>query len=167
MRAPRGFTCRGRYPLNRVGGDERGLIKMHRFLESTAAHYMTTSVKSITRLCTMGELEKLFVQHDFDAFPVVEDGKLLGIVTKFDFLKAFAFTTGQMVPRYDELMLRTVGEVMTEAVVHVEPATPLTRVLQLMVALKIRSFPVLGPDRQLLGMVSRGDVMRALDKATP
>ena len=55
---------------------------------------------------------------------------------------------------------------MLEGVVHVEPATPLTRVLQLMVSLKIRSFPVLGPDRQLQGMISRGDVMRALKQAT-
>ena len=29
---------------------------------------------------------------------VVVEGKMLGIVTKFDFLRAFAFTTGQMVP---------------------------------------------------------------------
>jgi CBS domain-containing protein len=63
-------------------------------------------------------------------------------------------------------MKRTVGEVMTEGVVHVEPTMPLTRVLQLMVSLKLRSFPVLGPDRQLLGMISRGDVMRALKQAT-
>ena len=32
-----------------------------------------------------------------------------GIVTKFDFLRAFAFTTGQMVPHYDELMKRPGG----------------------------------------------------------
>jgi CBS domain-containing protein len=140
---------------------------MYRFLESTVAQYMTPAVKSITRQCTMSELETLFAQHDFDAFPVVEGGTMLGIVTKFDFLKAFAFTTGQMVPRYDELMRRTIGDVMTEAVVHVEPTMPLTRVLQLMVNLKIRSFPVLGPDRQLLGVISRGDVMRALGMATP
>jgi len=139
---------------------------MFRFLESSAAQYMTPTVKSVTRQCSMGELETLFAKHDFDAFPVVEDGNMLGIVTKFDFLRAFAFTTGQLVPSYDELMKRTVADVMTEGVVHVEPATPLTRVLQLMVSLKIRSFPVLGPDRQLQGMISRGDVMRALKQAT-
>jgi CBS domain-containing protein len=141
-------------------------MDMYRFLECTAAQYMTPAVKSLPRHCTMSEVKTLFEQHDFDAFPVVEDGKLLGIVTKFDFLRVFAFTTGQMVPRYDELMRRTVGEVMTEAVVHVEPKTPLTRVLQLMVNLKIRSFPVLDADRQLIGVISRGDVMRALGKAT-
>jgi len=139
---------------------------MFRFLESTAAQYMTRSVKSVTRHRSMAELEALFAQYDFDALPVVEDGKLLGIVTKFDFLRAFAFTTGQLVPSYDVLMKRTVGEVMTEAIVHVEPATPLTRVLQLMVSLRFRSLPVLGPDGQLAGMISRGDVMRALKQAT-
>jgi len=105
-------------------------------------------------------------KHDFNSFPVVEDGKMLGIVTKFDFLRAFAFTTDQMMPHYDELMRRPVAEMMTEAVVHVEPSAPLTRVLQLMVNLKSRSFPVMGPDRQLVGMISREDVIRALKEAT-
>ena len=142
-------------------------MEMYRFLECTAGQFMTPAVKTLARDCTMGEAEALFTQHDFNAFPVVEDGKLLGIVTKFDFLKLFAFTTGQMVPRYDELMRRTVGDVMTEGVVHVQPSTPLTRVLQLMVNLKLRSFPVLGANSELLGMISRGDVMRALGKAAP
>jgi CBS domain-containing protein len=91
---------------------------------------------------------------------------VLGLVTKFDFLRAFAFTTSQVVPHYDELMRRTVGEVMTEAVVHVEPTAPLTRVLQLMVSLKARSFPVLDSDRRLVGMISREDIMRALRDST-
>jgi CBS domain-containing protein len=110
----------------------------------------------------MRELEALFAKHDFNAFPVIEEGKMVGLVTKFDFLKTFAFTTSQMLPHYDDLMRRTVGEVMTEAVVHVEPAAPLTRVLQLMVNLRARSFPVVAPDHHLLGIISREDIMRAL-----
>jgi CBS domain-containing protein len=139
---------------------------MYRFLESTVDQYMTRAVTTVTRETSMRELEALFKKHDFNSFPVVEEGKMLGIVTKFDFLRAFAFTTGQMVPHYDELMRRRVGEMMTEAVVHVEPTAPLTRVLQLMVSLKSRSFPVIGPDRSLVGMISREDVIRALKEAT-
>ena len=45
---------------------------MYRFLESTAGQVMTPAVKSVTRQCSMAELESLFKQHDFDAFPVVE-----------------------------------------------------------------------------------------------
>ena len=139
---------------------------MYRFLEYTAGQYMTHPVKTVTRQTTMRELEELFEKHDFNAFPVVEEGKMVGLVTKFDFLKTFAFTTGQMLPHYDELMSRTAGEAMTEAVVHVEPAAPLTRVLQLMVHLKARSFPVVAPDRHLVGIISREDIMRALKEAT-
>jgi CBS-domain-containing membrane protein len=139
---------------------------MYRFLECTVDQYMTRSVKTVTSQVTMRELETLFEQHDFNAFPVVERRKMLGIITKFDFLRAFAFTTGQMVPHYDELMNRLVAEVMTEAVVHVEPTAPLTRVLQLIVNLKTRSFPVLDTNRQLVGIISREDVMRALREAT-
>ena len=139
---------------------------MHRFLEGKAAEYMTRAVTTVARQTTMRELEKLFEKHDFNSFPVVEDEKMLGIVTKFDFLRAFAFTTGQMVPHYDELMRRPFAEMMTEAVVHVEPEEPLTRVLQLMVSLKTRSFPVIGHGHHLIGMISREDVIRALKEAT-
>ena len=139
---------------------------MYQFLKCTAAQYMTRSVITVTRQLTMRELEQLFEQHDFNSFPVVEDGNMVGIVTKFDFLRTFAFTTGQMLPRYDELMRRPVAEIMTEAVVHVEPGAPLTRVLQLMVSLKARSFPVVDAQGELLGIISREDVMRALKEAT-
>ena len=76
---------------------------MYRFLQSTAAQYMTRGVMTVTRDVTLRELEALFEKHDFNSFPVAEEGKMLGIVTKF------AFTTGQMVPHYDELMKRPGG----------------------------------------------------------
>ena len=55
---------------------------------------------------------------------------------------------------------------MTEAVVDVDPTSPLTRVLQLMVSLKTRSFPVVSAEGQLDGIISREDVMRALKETT-
>jgi CBS domain-containing protein len=111
----------------------------------------------VERETIIGQLGELFEKHDFSAFPVVEARKVLGIVTKFDFLRAFAFTSGQMIPHYDDLMRRPATNVMIEAIVHVDPTSPLTLVLHL----KIRS-----PDRQLVGMISREDVMRALRVTT-
>jgi CBS domain-containing protein len=139
---------------------------MYRFLEYRAGQYMTHPVTAVTRNTTLRELEALFEKHDFNAFPVIAGKDMVGLVTKFDFLKAFAFTTGQLLPRYDELMKRTVGDVMTEAVVHVEPTAPLTRTLQLMINLKARSFPVVAPDGHLVGIIAREDIMRALKEAT-
>jgi CBS-domain-containing membrane protein len=139
---------------------------MYRFLECTVGQYMTRQVKTVARTTTLRELEVLFAQHDFNAFPVLEGKDMIGLVTKFDFLKAFAFTTGQLLPHYDDIMKRTVGEVMTEAVVQVEPAAPLTRALQLMVHVKARSFPVLASDKHLVGVIAREDLMRALKEST-
>jgi CBS domain-containing protein len=139
---------------------------MYGFLACTAGQFMTPTVVAVERQTPIRQLGALFEEHDFNAFPVTEDGKVLGLVTKFDFLRTFAFTSGQMVPRYDDLMSRRVADVMTEAIVHVDPTSPLTRVLQLMVSLKMRSFPVMTPDGQLVGMISREDVMRALKETT-
>jgi CBS domain-containing protein len=90
---------------------------------------MTPTVVTVERQTTIGQIGALFEKHDFIAFPVIEDGKLLGLVTKFDFLRTFAFTSSQTVPHYDDLMSHWVEEVMTEAIVQLDPTLPLTRVL--------------------------------------
>ena len=59
------------------------------------------------------------------------------------------------------------GEAMTEAAVSVQPESPLTRVLQLMVNLKTRSLPVTDGAGALAGMISREDLMRELRDAVP
>jgi CBS-domain-containing membrane protein len=139
---------------------------MYRFLELTVDRYMTRTVETVRYSTSLRELDLLFRRHDFNAFPVVEDGRMVGLVTKFDFLKAFVFTTTQLVPHYDELMQKTARDVMTEKVVHAEPQAPLTRVLQMMIDLKSRSFPVIERDKGLVGIISREDIMRALQDAT-
>ena len=83
-------------------------------------------------------------------------------MTKFDLLKCFAFTPNQMVPRYVDLMGRTVADLMTSEFIYVRPDTKLTRVLQLMVQHRIRSIPVIDVDHRLAGIISREDVLKAL-----
>jgi CBS domain-containing protein len=91
---------------------------MYGFLACTASQFMTPTVITVERQTTIGQLGALFEQHDFNAFPVMQDGQVLGLVTKFDFLRSFAFTSSQMVPHYDDLMSRPVADVMTEAMVR-------------------------------------------------
>jgi CBS domain-containing protein len=83
---------------------------MYRFLEGTADQYMTRPVATVTRETTMRELEASFEKHDFNSFPVVEDGKMLESSQKFAFLRAFAFTTGQMVPHCDDRLRKQVSQ---------------------------------------------------------
>jgi len=139
---------------------------MHRFLEATAGEYMTREVKTVSRDVTMRELQKLFDRVDFNSFPVRENGDIIGLVTKFDFLKCFAFTSGRMVPGYDDLLSQTVAEVMTPEFIYVDAGTKLTRVLQLMVDHRMKSIPVLNADQQLVGIIAREDIMRALARSS-
>lgn len=79
---------------------------MYRFLQCTVGQYMSRSFRTVTHEVRLQALETLFAEHDFNAFPVVGGDRMVGIVRKFDFLKAFAFATQQMVPRYEALMER-------------------------------------------------------------
>lgn len=141
-------------------------MPLYQFIELRTGSYMTPNVKTVTPDTTLGQLEGLFEEFDFNAFPVMENGSMTGLVTKFDFLKGFAFTEAQMLPHYHELMSRPVSEVMSQAVTVAHPDTRLTRVLHLMVANRMRSLPVIGDKGELAGMISREDVMRALKEAT-
>lgn len=135
---------------------------MYRFLEQSAADYMTTNVKTVTGRVTLHELGQYFAADDFNAYPVEEGQYVVGVVSKLDYLACFIFTPAHMVPRYQDLMKRTVAEVMKTEFIYVGAETKLTRVLQLMVDHRVRSIPVIEGDRRLIGIISREDVMRAL-----
>ena len=138
---------------------------MYKFLEQTVESYMTRNVRTVRRDHNLLALSEMFEQDDFNAYPVEDDGQVIGIVTKFDILKCFAFTPSQMLPRYHELMNRKVGDVMTPEFIYVSPETRLTRVLQIMVEHRIRSIIVLDGAQKLAGIIAREDVIKAL-KAT-
>lgn len=138
---------------------------MYKLLEQTVEGYMTRDVRTVRRDQNLLALSEMFEQDDFNSYPVEDDGQVVGIVTKFDILKCFAFTPSQMLPRYHELMSRRVGDVMTPEFIYVSPETRLTRVLQIMVEHRIRSIIVLDGAQKLVGIVAREDVIAAL-KAT-
>ena len=138
---------------------------MYRFLEWRVADYMTAAVVTVLPDTPVYELERRFVVHDFNGFPVVDAGILLGVVTKFDVLKAFIFTPETVLPPYEELSRRTAAEIMTRKVIAFSPEAPLTRVLQTLVDARVKSFPVLEAGR-LVGIIAREDVVRALRDAS-
>jgi len=140
----------------------RRQARLLKFLAMQTKDVMTKLVLTVSRQLTLRELEHLFETHDFNGFPVVEDHHLIGILTKFDFLKNFVFTPSTVFPHYDDLMKRTVEEIMIKKVCTVHSTTPLTRVLQLMVETRDKSFPVADEKNRLVGIVSRSDIVRAL-----
>ena len=140
---------------------------MNDFLEQSVSDHMTIAVKTVSGGLTMRELGAMFDRDDFNAYPVCENGAVVGLVSKFDYLACFIFTPAHMVPRYGDLMRRKVSDVMTPDFIYVGSETKLTRVLQLMVEHRIRSMPVIDAGQRLSGIISREDVMRALARCNP
>lgn len=139
---------------------------MFRFADEVVAEHMTRAVKTVARDMTARELKIMFEIDDFNGYPVRDNGAVVGFVTKLDFLNCFAPTAGGLVPRYDDLMKRTVADVMEPEFIYVSGSTRLTRVLQLMVEHRIGSIPVIDANQRLVGIVSRKDIIRALDRGT-
>ena len=135
---------------------------MYSFLGQIVSDHMTRDVTTVRRDLTMRELGRLFEATDYNGYPVEEDSQVIGFVTKFDYLACFEFKPARILPHYDDLMKRTVGDVMTADFIYVRSDTKLTRVLQLMVEHRIRSIPVLDGDSRLTGIIAREDILRAL-----
>ena len=138
---------------------------MYEFVEYQVADAMTFHPVTVRPDDTLAEAEALFERYDYDCLPVCDaDGRLRGVLSKLDFLRAFAFTPDAMVPRYAEIMQRPVSSVMTREATTVPEDMRLTRVLQMLVGTRHKSFPVTF-ENMLLGMISRQDVVRALRRA--
>ncbi|MFQ3617590.1 MAG: CBS domain-containing protein [Cyanobacteriota bacterium] len=59
----------------------------HGFGHAPVKGYMTTNVKTITPNTPLPEIESLMVTYDIGRLPVLEDGRLVGIVTRTDVLR--------------------------------------------------------------------------------
>ena len=137
---------------------------MYQFLEYHVSDFMSRNGVVVGRHTPLEEAERLFERHDFNMLPVVDGSRLVGVLTKLDFLKAFSFGENRLLPHYREILRQEVGSVMTPNPATVTPDTPVTRVLEKIVETRYRSFPVVDQG-VLVGVISREDVVAALRKA--
>jgi len=136
---------------------------LYKFLEQVVSDYMTRGIATVAPTMSIRELGQRFKETDFNSFPVLDNAQMVGIVSKFDYLACFEFTPTRMLPPYDDLMRKTVAEIMAREFIYVGGETRLTRVLQLMITHRFRSLPIIEADSRLVGIISREDVIRALE----
>ncbi|HSD11656.1 MAG TPA: CBS domain-containing protein [Candidatus Binatia bacterium] len=137
---------------------------MYEFLEYRVSDFMSRNGIVVSPNTPLEDAERVFERHDFNLLPVVEGQRLVGVLTKLDFLKAFSFGPGRLVPHYREILEQKVGAFMMRNPMTVSPDMPLTKVLEKIVATRCRAFPVVEGD-VLVGVISREDVVAALRRA--
>ena len=78
----------------------------------------------------------------------------------------FGLPQDHILPRYTEGMATIVDKIMTSDAVTVEPETRLQRLLELLVKHRVKSLPVVDRRRNLVAIIAREDVMRAMERVT-
>lgn len=96
--------------------------------------------------------------------PVIDDGRLVGIITLGDVRGAWpSEVTSLNRSELDYLMQQvTVERVMTRAVLTVGPETSLVDAARLMTAQKISGLPVVSSEGRVVGVVTESDIFRTL-----
>ncbi len=138
---------------------------------------MTTNLRTVTSDKKLGEVVSLMCIYRYSGIPVVDDGKLIGMVSESDVL-------GRMFPKLEDLMdsmstvdydeqvnqysnvvSLTVKDVMSPVVISIKPNMHILQAASMMVGRKFRRIPV-AVDNKLVGMVSMGDVHKAIYQST-
>jgi acetoin utilization protein AcuB len=133
---------------------------------------LTPNVISVSPKTTLPEAVRLMRERGIRHLPVVEDGKLVGIVSDRDLKRAMASpATSLEVHELTYLLNRlAVGEIMTRTVITIGAMFPVEEAARLMVMEKVSALPVTDADR-LIGIVTETDVLdlfvRAMGAGTP
>ncbi len=96
-------------------------------------------------------------------FPVVDQGKLVGIITDRDVRQAGASSAVMQERRYVEYLMDRiqVGGIMTPNPITISPDEPLEKAADLILQHKIGGLPVVEEDR-LVGIITETDLIEAL-----
>ena len=141
---------------------------------------MSKKVITVNPQATFGEIGKVIFgrrfSQKFSSVPVVDKkGKLVGIVTEKDLLKRLYPTEEQLLEDFFEASNfykmeenvhsaehLTASEMMTKPPQVTSPETPLLKAGSLMLVERVRRLPVINKKSKLVGIISQGDIFRAV-----
>ena len=135
---------------------------------------MTRGVISVSPADTMQKAAQMMLQYDLSGLPVLEQGRLVGIITEGDFLRRSAAGEEQRGPRWIEFLAspeqlaheftdayrRTVRDVMTRNVITIDPDEPLSEAVRLMEQHSVKRLPVVRGEA-IVGILSRANLLHA------
>lgn len=104
---------------------------------------------------TIFDALETMAEHNIGAVMVLEDGDLVGILSERDYAREVV-----LADRGSREM--RVSEIMTTDIRTVDASSTVSDCMELMTEYRIRHLPVLDGDGRLVGVVSIGDVVKAM-----
>ena len=125
---------------------------------------MTTEVKTASMDDTLGEIRKIFESNHIHHIPIVQDGRLVGIVSDRDVLKALSPHVDTV--RADNRALNTLKkkahQIMTRRVITISPEDTVEEASVIMLEKKFSCLPVLERTGAIVGIVTKTDLLKDL-----
>jgi len=114
-----------------------------------------SQVWSISPDAMMFEALKLMAEKEVGALLVLKDGRIHGIVSERDYAR-------KIILHGKSSKETKVEEIMTSNVICISPDTHVDECMAIMIDKKVRHLPVEDKDGNLLGIISIGDVVKAV-----
>lgn len=147
-------------------------------LDLDVARIMTRGVVSVAPETAVPAIAGLMWRHGISTVPVVEDGRVLGVVTEGDmiaresewhapiyvpFLDAYFKVPGTGDETHLEKILATTArQLMSAPAIVVAVGTTIQEVATLLTDERINAVPVVDERERLVGIVSRADLVRMM-----
>jgi len=139
---------------------------------------METDVITVSKTTTYGELAHLLYKHGISGVPVVEDGRVVGVISEkdlfrvlFPYYKSFyenpeSYTDlEERENKVQEIKDKPIEKYMTTKVITVSPLDPVMRAGALMLAYNINRLPVVEAGK-LVGIITRKKIFQSLIKTS-
>src|ERR1700739_1196191 len=158
------------------------LNRSKRSLIMQARDVRVSPVITARKSATVREITQILVENRISAVPVVDNvGKLVGIVTESDLMRRaeagtehpyswwvnFLAGDATIAADYVKSHAAKIEDIMTSDVVTATPQTPLHAIAALLEEHRIKRVPIVGEDGNLIGIVSRANLIQVVASAPP
>lgn len=139
---------------------------------------MITDIKTVSLDMNAKEALELLFKYKMSGLPVVDkDFRLIGMFTEesvlFKLFPSYTKEVGSFIyedksqliqKRVTQLGEYRVSDIMLKDIVTVSEDSPIFELVRLMLTKYIRRIPVVDKDNKIIGIVSRGDILKSLIK---
>ena len=140
-------------------------------MSATVKDVMTAEVVVVRRETTFKEMAAVLRRYRVSALPVVDDaGRVVGVVSEADLLAKKALAdpgvAAELLHHQDVRKAEglTAGDLMTRPAVTAAPEDPVEQAARMMHFMRVKRLPVVNSGGELVGIVSRSDVLAVFDR---
>jgi CBS domain-containing protein len=149
-------------------------------MNKTVAEVMTPTPITVTPEMLLKEAIAILVEHKISGLPVVDgEGELLGILSESDLMWQetgvepppyimildsiiYLKNPGRYEKEIHKALGQTVADVMSDKPISIKGNQPVKKAAQILHDKQIRRLPVLDEDGKVIGIITQGDIIRAM-----